>query len=116
MAKPKQVDRGQLVTNVPEKRNCQDCKKEYLANKMTYENGTIVITPPRCPECQTAHLTNIRVNKALKDLSLIGNLRARLTQEQRQAVMTALTNKLTETADRFAGTAIAASSFNIKRV
>ena len=115
MAKPKK-DRGKVIGMDLVKGKCIECKAEYEGTKTTYENGDIVISPQRCVPCQTAHLTNLRVNKTIKDLSLLGNLRTRLTKEQRDAVITAITAEVEVLMDRYSGSTIKASAFDLKKV
>jgi len=98
------------------KNKCKDCGTEYEANKIEYMDNSITITPPRCAACQTRHLTNIRVNKALKDLSLIGNLKSRLNAEQRQAIVDVLNNGLNEVYSRFTGDVIVTAGFDLMQV
>ena len=97
------------------KNKCKECNKEYDATKMVYENGE-VITPPRCPACQTAHLTNLRVNKTIKDFQLLGNLKNRLSGIQREAVIEALTAEFNGLLDRYSGSTIQTSAFDLKKV
>jgi len=116
MAKPKK-ERGKVITIDAVKSKCKECKAEYEATKTTYENGEIVISPMRCVPCQTAHLTNLRVNKTIKDISLLGNLKARLNKPgQRDAVIGVITAAVETLMDRFAGNAIQASAFDLKKV
>jgi len=98
------------------KNKCKDCQVEYDANKPTYDDGHTLITPLRCPPCQTTHLTNLRVNKTIKDIQLLGNLKARLSDVQREAVVEALTNEFNGLLDRYKGTAIEISAFDLKKV
>lgn len=115
MAKEKR-ERGQVKTIDVVKEKCIECKAEYEGTKTTYENGDIVVSPMRCIPCQTAHLTNLRVNKTIKDFQLLGNLKARLSSEQRTAVIDALTNEFNTLLDRYAGSTIKASTFDLKNV
>lgn len=117
MPKPK-TNRGAKVSTVDITDNiCKDCGEKHAATKVTWTNGDIVISPPRCKSCQTAYLTNLRVNNAVKALQLIGNLKSRLTEPgQREAVTTAIGNELQVLLDRFAGTAISAMKFDLKKV
>lgn len=94
----------------------KDCNKEYEANKSVFDNGDILISPPRCPVCQTAHLTNLRVNKTIKDLSLLGNLKTRLTEIQREAVVNAVGIAFQSLMDRYSGTTVKSSAFDLKKV
>ena len=116
MAKPKK-ERGK-VTNIDIVKDnvCKECGVKHAATKTTYENGEIVISPMRCIPCQTAHLTNLRVNKTIKDLSLLGNLRTRLSKEQRDAVITAITAEVEVLMDRYSGSTIKASAFDLKKI
>ena len=115
---PKQkMNRGTKVSFVDITDNiCKDCGAKHGAMKTTWTNGDIVISPPRCKPCQTAYLTNLRVNHTIKDIQLLGNLKGRLTAEQREAVSTAIGNELQVLLDRFAGTAVSAISFDLKAV
>lgn len=116
MAKPK-VNRGAKVSTVDITDNiCKDCSAKHQAIKTTWTNGDIVVSPPRCKPCQTAHLTNLRVNHTIKDIQLLGNLKGRLTPEQREAVATVIGNELQVLLDRFAGTAMSATRFDLKAV
>lgn len=99
-----------------QKTTCIDCHQTFEANRITKPDGTILLTPPRCPACQTAHLTNLRVNKTIKDLQLLGNLRARLTNVQREAVIEVIGNGLNTLLDRYSGSTIKASAFDLKKV
>ena len=111
------MNRGAKVSTVDITDNiCKDCSEKHEAMKTTWTNGDIVISPPRCKPCQTAYLTNLRVNHTIKDIQLLGNLKGRLTAEQREAVSTAIGNELQVLLDRFAGTAVSAVSFNLKSV
>jgi len=116
MAKPK-TNRGAKVSTIDITNNvCKDCGAKHEAMKTTWINGDVVISPPRCKPCQTAHLTNLRVNHTIKQIQLLGNLKARLTTEQRDAVASVIGNELQVLLDRFAGTAMSASKFDLKRV
>ena len=98
------------------KNKCKDCQTEYDATKSVFDNGDITISPPRCPDCQTAHLTNLRVNKTIKSFQLLCNLKARLTDVQRAAVIEALTNEFNGLLDRYSGSIVKASAFDLKKV
>ena len=100
----------------PLKRKCDVCGAEYTATKQFYANGDIVITPPRCENCQTVHITNLRVNKAIKDFQLLGNLKARLSDVQRQAVIDVLSAEFNSLLDRYSGSTVKASAFDLKKV
>ncbi len=115
---PKQkMNRGAKVSTVDITDNiCKDCGAKHEAMKTTWTNGDVVISPPRCKPCQTAYLTNLRVNHTIKDIQLLGNLKGRLTAEQREAVSTAIGNELQVLLDRFAGTAVSAVKFNLAAV
>jgi len=116
MAKPK-TNRGAKVSTVDIMDNiCKDCGAKHSAIKTTWTNGDVVVSPPRCKPCQTAHLTNLRVNHTIKDIQLLGNLKARLTTEQREAVATVIGNELQVLLDRYAGTATSAVKFDLKKV
>jgi hypothetical protein len=92
---------------------CFVCGKQYAANKIEYTDGQVTVTPPRCPDCQTVHVTNGRVNKTLKDLALLGNLKARLTAEQRQAILSEIAKHYQALADRYSGTEVKSASFDL---
>lgn len=115
---PKQkMNRGAKVSTIEIMDNaCKDCGEKHEATKVTWTNGDIVISPPRCKPCQTAYLTNLRVNHTIKDIQLLGNLKGRLTKEEREAVTTAIGNELQVLLDRYAGTAVSAVKFNLKAV
>ena len=116
MAKPK-LERGKVVTIKLVKEKCIDCKAGYEGTKTTYENGDIVVSPMRCVPCQTAHLTNLRVNKTIKDLQLLGNLKSRLNEPgQRDAVIGVITAAVETLMDRFAGNTVHASAFDLKKI
>ena len=116
MAKPKR-ERGKVISIDMAKEKCLECKVEYDATKTAYQNGDVVISPKRCVPCQTIHLTNLRVNKTIKDLSLLGNLKARLVQPgQRDAVITAITTAVEALMDRYSGSTVKASAFDLKKV
>ncbi len=95
---------------------CKDCGAAYAANKQPMDDGTTLITPPRCTVCQTAHVTNGRVNKAITSFKHIGNLKSRLTTEQRDAITNVLANELQVLLDVFAGNSISTSGFNLKNI
>ena len=115
---PKQkMNRGAKVSTIDITDNiCKDCQTKHEAIKTVWTNGDIVISPPRCKLCQTAYLTNLRVNHTIKDIQLLGNLKKRLSAEQRTAVATVIGNELQVLLDRFAGTAMSASKFDLKAV
>lgn len=115
---PKQkTNRGAKVSTIDIMDNiCKDCGAKHAAMKTTWTNGDVVISPPRCKPCQTAHLTNLRVNNTIKQIQLLGNLKARLTLEQRDAIAMVIGNELQVLLDRFAGTATSASKFDLKSV
>jgi len=116
MAKAKTTERRIVKSMAVIKNKCKDCGIEYEANRIEYTNGSIVVTPPRCSGCQTSHLTNLRVNKALKDLQLIGNLKLRLNAEQRQAIVDVLNNGLNEVYQRFTGDVVVSAGFDLKTI
>lgn len=110
-------NRGAKVSTVDITNNtCKDCGTQHTATKVTWTNGDVVISPPRCKVCQTAYLTNLRVNHTIKCIQLLGNLKSRLTTEQRDAVTVVISNELQVLLDRFAGTATSASKFDLKSV
>lgn len=116
MPKPK-TNRGAKVSTVDITDNiCKVCGAKHPAMKTVWTNGDIVISPPRCKPCQTTHLTNLRVNHTIKQIQLLGNLKNRLTPEQREAVAAAVGNELQVLLDRFAGTAMSAMKFDLSAV
>ena len=115
MAKPK-LERGQVKTIDVVKAKCIECKTEYEATKTVYENGDVVISPQRCEPCQITHLTNGRVNTTIKKIQLLGNLKTRLSKEQRDAVITAITAEVEVLMDRYSGSTIKASAFDLKKI
>ena len=100
----------------PIQRTCADCGASFKANKVPMDDGTFLITPTRCDGCQTAHLTNLRVNHTIKQIRLLGNLKSRLTPKEREAVTSAVNNELQVLLDRYAGTATSVSGFNLKAI
>jgi len=115
MAKQKK-ERGQVKTIDIVKEKCIECKAEYEATKTIYENGDVVISPQRCIPCQTAHLTNLRVNKTIKDFQLLGNLKTRLSDVQRQAVIEAVSGAFNVMIDKYSGSIVKASAFDLRKV
>ena len=116
MAKPKK-DRGKVISIDVVKEKCLECKADYEGTKTVYENGDIVISPQRCEPCQIIHLTNGRVNTAIKKIQLLGNLKARLKEPgQRDAVITAITAAVETLMDRYAGNTVQASAFDLKKI
>lgn len=115
MAKPKK-DRGKVIGMDLVKGKCIECNSEYEATRTTYENGEVVISPMRCKPCQTAHLTNLRVNKTIKDIDLLGNLKTRLNKEQREAITDAVGEAFNGLLDRYSGSNIKALAFDLNKV
>ena len=118
-----QLTKRTIVSSIPldgkngtEKQKCVKCGVEYLAMKVKYSDGHENITPKRCKVCQTNHLTNLRVDKALISLKHVGNLKLRLSVEQREAIVGVLTNGLNEVYERFQGTAAVSSGFDISKI
>ena len=101
---------------VPIQQICRDCEEPYTANKVTFDDGSTLITPPRCTICQTAHVTNGRVNKVLTGFKHLGNIKARLTSKQREAIINVLANEIKVLCDVYAGNSISVSGFNLKDV
>lgn len=97
---------------------CKECGRAYTGTKVTYKDKSIpvIVTPPRCESCQTAYLTNLRVNKTIAGIKHIGNLKARLTPEQRNAVVNVLANELQVLMDRYAGNSVSANGFDLKSI
>ncbi len=111
------LNRGAKVSTVDIVGNpCKDCGTKHEASKTVWTNGDIVISPMRCKPCQTAYLTNLRVNHTIKDIQLLGNLKSRLDSGQREAITTAVGNELQVLLDRYAGTAVSAVKFDLKKV
>lgn len=104
------------VSSVPIQQTCRDCGVSYTANNVTMDDGTALITPPRCDNCQTIHVVNGRVNKAILAFKHIGNCKPRLTPEQRDAIVGVLGNELKVLLDVFAGTSVSVSGFNLKNI
>ena len=105
-----------IVSSTPIDQKCMECGTGYAASKVVYSNGRENITPKRCEICQTRHLTNLRVNKALVANDHIGNLKLRLTVAEREAIIEALTNSLNTVYERFQGTTAVKSGFDIGKV
>lgn len=102
MAKATSAETIGVKSMKPIKAKCIVCGVSYDANEIILDGKpTGKITPPRCPKHQTQHLTNVRVNKTIKDIRLVGNLTSRLRPEQRQAVLDAITDVVAVVADRF---------------
>lgn len=116
MPKTKKVvaERGDAV-KVELTRKCDNCGIDYDATQSTYENGEVVISPKRCEDCQTKHLTDGRVNKAIKDIQLLGNLKVRLSVNQREAIVEAIKMELQTMLDRFAGAVVKAGGFSLPK-
>ena len=106
----------ELLTTIEIQRTCKDCGVAYTAAQNTYKDGTVVITPPRCKTCQTVHVTNGRVNKVILGFKHIGNIKARLTAAERDAIVDVLANELKVLMDVFAGTNVSIGGFNLKNV
>lgn len=115
---PKQKkERGAKVSTIDITDNiCKECGVKHDAVKTTWTNGDVVVSPPRCKLCQTAHLTNLRVNKTIKDIQLLGNLRTRLSKEQREAVTEAISAEFNVLLDRYSGSTVKSSAFDLKKV
>ena len=105
-----------IVSSTPIDQKCETCDAKYLASKVVYSDGHENITPKRCEICQTRHLTNLRVDKFLTSCKHIANLKLRLSPEQREAVMSAMTDGLNGVYERFQGTAAVASGFDIGKI
>lgn len=120
---PKTKTEGKTVTElrgkwttIPVPAKCKDCGADYTANKNTYENGDIVISPARCEPCQIAVVANLRVANAEKAIALLGNIAKRLNPAQKQVILDYVAGCTTTLADRYSGTAIAASAFDLRKV
>ena len=103
----------ELLTTVEIAQTCKTCGIKYYANQNTYKDGTVVITPPRCKKCQTAHLTEGRVNKVIMGFKHIGNLKSRLSPEQRDAIISVLGNELKVLMDVYAGNSVSVGGFKL---
>lgn len=106
----------ETVVKTTQETTCMDCQKKYDANRIVKPDGTIMLTPPRCEVCQTAHLTNLRVNKTIKDISLLGNLKPRLSDVERAAILEAVSGAFNVLADRYSGSTVKASAFDLKEI
>lgn len=106
----------ELVSTIEIARTCKDCGAKYTANQNTYKDGTVIITPPRCKGCQTAHVTNGRVNRVITGYKHIGNLKARLQPSEREAIINVLGNELKVLMDVFAGNSVSVGGFNLKNI
>ena len=95
---------------------CKVCQVMHNATKIVYANGDAVISPMRCETCQTNYLTNLRVDNTLKQIKLLGNLKSRLSANQRDAITTAIAIEVQVLLDRFAGTAITQSGFDLAKI
>jgi len=104
------------VSSVPIQRTCKECGASYAANNVTFDDKTTLITPPRCEMCQTAHVTNGRVNKQILGFKHLGNLKGRLTAEQREAIISVLGNELKVLMDVYAGNSVSVSGFDLKNI
>lgn len=104
------------ISSVPIQQTCKDCGVSYAANNVTMDDKTTLITPPRCDVCQTAHVVNGRVNKAITAFKHIGNCKARLTPAQREAIINVLGNELKVLLDVFAGNSISVMGFSLKDI
>ncbi len=110
------TDTRTIVSSTPINQKCEMFDAEYMASKVVYSDGHENITPKRCETCQTRHLTNLRVDKFLTSCKHIGNLKLRLTAEQREAVISAMTDGLNGVYERFQGTTAVASGFDIGKI
>lgn len=106
----------ELVTTIEIARTCRNCGAKYTANQNTYKDGTVVITPLRCKGCQTAHVTNGRVNRVITGYKHIGNLKARLSPAEREAIISVLGNELKVLMDVFAGNSVSVGGFSLKNI
>ncbi len=103
----------ELLSTVEIAQTCKACGIKYQANQNTYKDGTVVITPPRCKKCQTAHLTEGRVNKVIMGFKHIGNLKSRLLPEQRDTIISVLGNELKVLMDVYAGNSVSVGGFKL---
>jgi hypothetical protein len=104
------------ISSVPIQQTCKECGVSYQANNVTMDDKTTLITPPRCDACQTEHVVDGRVNKAITAFKHIGNCKPRLTKKQRDAITMVLGNELQVLLDVFAGNSISTSGFSLKNV
>jgi len=104
------------VSSVPIQQTCKDCGASYAANNVTFDDKTTLITPPRCEPCQTNHVVDGRVNKAIAGFKGLGNCKARLTKEQRDAIVNVLSNELQVLLDVFAGNSVSVGGFSLKNI
>lgn len=106
----------ELDNTVEVPRTCKECGVKYTASQNTYKDGTVVITPPRCKPCQTIHVVDGRVNKAITSFKHIGNCKARLTPQERDVILGVLGNELKVLMDVFAGNSVSVQGFSLKNI
>lgn len=107
--RPKRV----VISSTPIAQTCKKCGVGYTANLVKYEDGTQNITPPRCEKCQTSHCINTRMTKAITAFKHIGNLKSRLSAEQKKVLLGVLSNELKVLMDVFAGNSTSVGAFDI---
>lgn len=109
-----------FVSSEPIEKECETCGAKYMAAKVVNKDETgkefTTITPRRCETCQTNHLTNLRVDKCLTAMKHIGNLKLRLSVEQREVIIAAMTDGLNTVYERFQGTTTVKSGFDIAKI
>ena len=102
-----------IQSNVPQPAICKDCGEHYTANKVTYSDGSVTITPPRCEPCQTAHLVNGRVSTLLAKFDHVGNCSARLEAIQKKYILEVIEAKMAELHKRFTGVTVRVGGFDL---
>ena len=102
-----------IKTNQPVSAICKECSTPYTANKVTYSDGSVTITPPRCEPCQTAHLVNGRVSTLLAKFDHVGNCSARLEAIQKKYILEVIEAKMAELHKRFTGVTVRVGGFDL---
>ena len=105
-----------VISSVDIQQTCKDCGVSYTASNVTFDDKTTLITPPRCETCQTNHVVDGRVNKAIAGFKGLGNCKSRLTKEQRDAITNVLANELTVLCDVYAGNSVSVNGFSLKNI
>jgi hypothetical protein len=99
----------------------KDCKADYITRATWYNNGDVVISPPRCPSCQTAHIVGVRVDKIQEQMKLLGNLKTRVAtsygQDGLEAIKTDISIAFETLLDRLSGNVkTEATKFNLRKL
>lgn len=100
----------------------RDCGKTYSLIETTATDGTKTYKPiggatnDRCGGCQTAHLTNIRVNKLLKDIELVGNMKNRISADVQQGILSVVGQAFEGLVNRFSGVKEASKMFDVSQL